>query len=118
MQQSRAFYNVLREMRDTESIWMQLTLVQQRVIDRRLLTMEQEGVRLEPTSNERARNNEIRQELSALALKFSNNLLDAIKKYGRLIENQTELAGCPNTLLRSMAMQAKQRGYGSGDPGK
>ncbi|KAI8048522.1 hypothetical protein BDF22DRAFT_264998 [Syncephalis plumigaleata] len=116
MQQSRAFYNVLRDMRDTESIWTRLTQVQRRVIQCRLLAMEQAGVGLDPTSSERARNDEIHQELSALSLKFSNNLLDAIKKYGRLVEDKANLVGLPNTLLRSMAMQAKQRGHGSGDP--
>ncbi|RKP26179.1 hypothetical protein SYNPS1DRAFT_32798 [Syncephalis pseudoplumigaleata] len=114
MQQSRALY----DMRDTKTHWMQLTQPQRRVVDRRLLEMEQAGVGFDPASPERARNDAIHQELTTLSLKFSNNLLDAIKQYGRLVEDRQALAGCPDTLLRSMAMQAKQRGYGTGDAGK
>ncbi|KAI9592019.1 hypothetical protein BDF19DRAFT_498867 [Syncephalis fuscata] len=115
MQQSRAMYDALQSMHTTQSAWSKLSSTQQRVVERRLQAMEQSGVALDPTSPERCRNDEIHQALSSLSLTFGNNLLDAIKKYGRLVEDKAQLAGCPDTLMRSMSYQAKLRGHGTGD---
>lgn len=43
--------------------------------------------------------NEIQQERSQLATKFSNNLLDATKAYKRLVTRKDEVEGAPLLIL-------------------
>jgi oligopeptidase A len=116
MQQSRPLYEALQELRMDAGRWYQLSNVQQRIVEHRLLDMKHAGVGFDPESPEHKRCNEIHQYLTKFSIIFGDNLLDAIKKYGRLVEDKALLAGCSDHLLRILANHAYQRGYGTGDP--
>lgn len=62
------------------------------------------GVSLEDGKRERF--NEIEQELEKLALKFEGNILDATKKFEKLIPNRKDVEGLPETALRLAAKAA------------
>ena len=49
---------------------------------------------------EKERFNEIQQELSKLSTTFSNNVLDATKKFKRLVTSAEEVAGLPESGVR------------------
>lgn len=88
----------------------QLDAAQQRAVKLRINNMRNSGIGLEE-SDKVAKFNHIQQRLSELSLKFSNNVLDGIKQYGKVITRQDELKGCPERLLKSMkAAAARQRG--------
>ena len=49
---------------------------------------------------EKERFNEIQQELSKLSTTFTNNVLDATKKFKRLVTSAEEVAGLPESGVR------------------
>ncbi|WP_438438013.1 M3 family metallopeptidase [Hydrogenophilus thermoluteolus] len=55
----------------------------------------------------------IQERLSALAAKFSENLLDATNAYSELVTDEAQLAGLPET-VRAMARAAAERDGASG----
>jgi peptidyl-dipeptidase Dcp len=54
---------------------------------------------------------EINKELSTLTLQFSENLLKENNSFELIIENQENLAGLPETVIRAAAETAKEKGY-------
>ncbi len=74
-----------------------LDAAQRRILERELLLMRHAGIELEGTRRDRF--NEIARELSALATRFSNNVLDSTKQYALELRTEAELAGLPASAL-------------------
>lgn len=83
-----------------------------------MIGAELSGVALEGSAKERF--NAVQQELALLSTTFSNNLLDATKKWARLVIDPTEMDGLPPS-ARGLAAQtavAKVRGVVAGEGGR
>jgi oligopeptidase A len=58
---------------------------------------------------ERARFREVLQRLAQLATKFSENVLDAARAYGRVVTDEAELAGLPQNAIDRAAADAREQ---------
>jgi len=59
---------------------------------------------------QRARFREVQQRLAQLATKFSENVLDAARDYGRFVTDEAELAGLPPNAIDRAAADASEAG--------
>ena len=60
---------------------------------------------------DKARFNQIAEELTELSTKFGNNVLDATKAYTKLLTTEEEAEGLPESARALMAQQAKAKGH-------
>lgn len=89
-----------------------LTPVQQRVLNLALRDFRLSGVELEGAK--RARYAEISEQQAAASQRFSENVLDSIDGWSLLVEEQTQLTGIPDDVLKAAkdaAEEAKQTGW-------
>lgn len=106
MGQHKGLYRAFREIADSESFRM-LEPSQKKIIENALRDFRLSGIDLSADKQERYR--EISQSLSELTSKFGENVLDATNGWERLISDEAELAGLPES-ARAMARQtAEQR---------
>jgi oligopeptidase A len=92
-------YKTVKESKQYE----QLDTAQKKVIENALRDFHLSGVDL--TDDKKARFKEIRQQLSKLTTKFEENVLDATQGWTKQIEDETRLAGLPES-AQAMAKQA------------
>ncbi|MBM4207843.1 MAG: oligopeptidase A [Gammaproteobacteria bacterium] len=81
---------------------------QKKVINNALRDFKLSGIALEPEKKQRFK--EISQELSTLASRFEENVLDATNAWSKLLINESELAGLPETALEQAKQAAEQEG--------
>ena len=103
--QSVPIYNALEAIKGNEDEWKSLANAQKRIVDKNLNSMKNEGVNL--TGEKQKRFNEIKTELAELSTEFSNNLLDATKKWSLTITDPAEIDGFPESLKLLTAQQAE-----------
>ena len=84
-----------------------LNPAQQKLLDNALRDFYLSGVDLPEAKKLRFK--EINQELSKLTTKFEENLLDATNAWSKLIRDEAELAGLPESALALAAQTAEQR---------
>ena len=84
----------------------QLNAAQQRTVDNAIRDFHLSGVDLPADKKERYR--EIASRLSALSAKFEENVMDATNAWHKLVANETELVGLPESTL-AVARQAAER---------
>ena len=85
-----------------------LDAAQKKVLENALRDFHLAGVDLPPQSKQRFR--EIDRELSGLASRFEENLLDATHEWTKEISDVADLAGLPESALSLASQQAEQRG--------
>lgn len=105
--QNEAVYRGLKSWQSDAGAWAKLDKAQQRIIEKRLLAAEHTGVALSGAARDRF--NEIERELSQLATKFSNQLLDATKEFALNLSSKTEVDGLPDHLLELAAHEWARR---------
>ncbi|CAK0786373.1 hypothetical protein CVIRNUC_009586 [Coccomyxa viridis] len=108
LSQSRPLYEGFRALREGPE-WDSLSEARRRIVESELRDFVLGGVALE--GEEKERFNEIKQELSQISTKFSNNLLDATKAFKKLIKDKTDINGLPDFALALAAQQAKAEGH-------
>jgi len=86
--------------------YQKLDTAQRKVIDNALRDFRLSGIDLPP--EQRARFKELKQKLSQLTSKFDENLLDATNAWKKLISDEAQLAGLPDS-SKAMLQQAAQR---------
>ncbi|MEW8314591.1 MAG: oligopeptidase A [Candidatus Thiodiazotropha endolucinida] len=89
-----------------------LDRAQRKLLQNALLDFHLSGVDLEEDKKQRFK--EISQELSQLTTKFEENLLDATNAWSKLITNESDLQGLPESALalaRQTAVQRDQKGW-------
>ncbi|XP_052178376.1 organellar oligopeptidase A, chloroplastic/mitochondrial-like isoform X1 [Diospyros lotus] len=106
--QSKPIYNAFKTIRES-SDWETLSDARKRVVEGRIKEAVLNGVSLEGESRDRF--NKIQQELEKLSQKFEENILDATKKYEKLIRDKKEIEGLPATTLAMAAEVAVSKGY-------
>ncbi|KAG2500627.1 hypothetical protein HYH03_001394 [Edaphochlamys debaryana] len=113
LSQSRPLYEAFRALRDGPE-WGSLSPSQRRIVENELRDFVLGGVALEGEAKERF--NAIQQELTQLATKFSNNVLDATKAFKKLVTDPADVAGLPATSLGLAAQQAAREGHAGATP--
>jgi peptidyl-dipeptidase Dcp len=89
-----------------------LSTAQQRLLDDRYKNFVRRGAKL--NAADKARLSEINQRLASLFTEFSQNVLEDEQNYVTWIEDEAELSGLPESVIRGMASAAQERGQ----PGK
>ena len=105
--QSRTVYKGFERIQKDQGIWKSLSRAQQRVVDGSLLQAKLAGVGLDGA--EKARFNEIQQDLAQLKTRFQNNVLDEIKSWSLTVTSKAELAGLPEHALELAAAEYSRR---------
>ncbi|CAH2043321.1 unnamed protein product [Thlaspi arvense] len=102
--QSKPIYNAFKAIRESPE-WPSLSEARQPQIKEAVLI----GIALD--DEKRAEFNKIEQELEKLSHKFSENVLDATKKFEKLITDKKEIEGLPPSALGLFAQAAVSRGH-------
>ncbi len=105
--QSKAVYDGLLAIREGEE-WGRLDAAQRRIVDVMLRDARHSGVGLVGDAKERF--NTIAEESAQLATKFSNNVLDATKKFALILRSEEEVAGLPESWRELAAQSAREEG--------
>ncbi len=105
MGQNRRLYEAYKFIKDSPG-FAELDLAQQKIIDNALRDFHLSGVDLSEEKKNRYR--EIRQRLSQLTTRYEENVLDATQAWSILIEQESRLAGLPDS-ARAMAEQAARQ---------
>lgn len=105
--QSPELFNAFRELADSEG-YRALEQAQRKHIDNTLRDFRLAGVALPEA--EKQRYAEIKKRLSELSSKFSENVLDATQAWTKLIDDEQELAGMPESALAALRQAAQAKG--------
>ncbi len=110
MGQNKALYLAFKQISESDS-YSSLDLAQQKIITNALRDFRLSGIGLDEKKQKRYK--EIKQELSSLTSKYGENVLDATNAWTKVISDEKELAGLPDTAL----LQAKQTAESQGKEG-
>ncbi|KEI69666.1 oligopeptidase A [Endozoicomonas elysicola] len=104
--QNRQLFEAYQSLADSEE-FSKLDSAQQKVINDNLRDFRLAGVALE--DDKKARYGEIKKQLSELTSKFSDNVLDATMAWSKLITDESELAGLPESALAGAKQLAESK---------
>ncbi|BDH44187.1 oligopeptidase A [Salmonella enterica subsp. enterica serovar Choleraesuis] len=104
--QHKGLYDAYRDLRDGPH-YAGLETAQKKAVDNALRDFELSGIGLPPA--EQKRYGEIAARLSELGSTFSNNVLDATMGWSKLITDETQLAGMPESALAAAQAQAEAK---------
>ena len=109
--QNADLYQAYQQLADSAE-FKQLTSVQQKVINDALRDFKLSGIALAPEQQQRY--GEISKRLSELGSNFSNNVLDATAGWTKVITDEAQLAGLPQSAIdaaKAMAQDKELDGY-------
>nr|ABY48141.1 oligopeptidase A [Medicago truncatula] len=106
--QSKPLYNAFKAIQDSPD-WKTLSDARKRIVENQIKEAVLNGVSLEDDKREQF--NKIEQELERLSEKFGENVLDATKKFEKLITDKKEIEGLPATALGLAAQSAVSKGH-------
>ena len=109
--QNADLYQAYQQLADSAE-FKQLTSVQQKVINDALRDFKLSGIALAPEQQQRY--GEISKRLSELGSSFSNNVLDATAGWTKVITDEKELAGLPQSAIdaaKALAQDQELDGY-------
>jgi oligopeptidase A len=110
LSQNENLFRAFRTVRDQEGT--QLDAEQLAVVDQALLDFHLAGVALDGPRKDRFK--QVMQELSALAAKFEENVMDATNAFSHAVADARDLAGLNAIIIaqaRARAMQASKEGW-------
>ncbi|CAI9766896.1 unnamed protein product [Fraxinus pennsylvanica] len=108
--QSKPLYNAFKAIRES-SDWEGLSDARKRIVELQIKEAVLNGISLEDDKREEF--NKIEQELAKLSQKFGENVLDATKKFEKLITNKKDIEGLPDSALGLAAQTALSKGHGN-----
>ncbi|EXU77240.1 oligopeptidase A [Erwinia papayae] len=103
--QHKGLYQAYRNLK--EHSYEGLSLAQKKAVDNSLRDFELSGIGLSPEKQKRY--GEIAARLSELGSKYSNNVLDATMGWSKLIADESELSGLPESALAAAKAQAEAK---------
>lgn len=106
--QSKPLYSAFKAIGES-SEWESLSDARKRIVESQIKEAILNGVSLE--DDKRDQFNKIQQELARLSQKFEENVLDATKKFEKLIVDKKEIEGLPATALGLAAQTAVSKGH-------
>lgn len=104
--QHQKLYGAFKAIRESDS-FTQLDIAQQTSIDNELRDFTLSGIALTPENQKRY--GDIAVRLSDLAMKFSNNVLDATQAWQLHVTDEADLAGLPESALALAAHTAESK---------
>lgn len=107
LSQDERLYAKFRALR-ASAAYEQLNTAQRKILDNELRDFRLGGAEL--PEDKKARFKAIQEELSTLAAKFEENLLDTTNDYALIVEDQAKLAGIPEDALQAAAEAAEADG--------
>ncbi|KAL3526960.1 hypothetical protein ACH5RR_011616 [Cinchona calisaya] len=108
LSQSKPIYNAFKAMQQSPD-WNSLSDARKRIIETSIKEAVLSGIALE--DDKRDQFNKIEQELAKLSQKFGENVLDATKKFEKLITDKKDIEGLPATALGLAAQTAVSKGH-------
>lgn len=111
--QSKPIYNAFKAIKDSPD-YAGLSDAQKRIVESSIKEAVLSGVSLDDSKREEF--NKIQQELTKLSRKFEENVLDATKKFQKLITDKKEIEGLPPTALGLAAQTAASKGHENATP--
>jgi oligopeptidase A len=105
--QHRGLYDKFKALRNSGA-FEQLTDAQRRIVENELRDFRLGGAEL--SADDKARFMAIRERLSQLSSRFSDNLLDATNAFGHFVTDPAELTGIPEDVLEAASEAAKADG--------
>ncbi|ADZ89482.1 oligopeptidase A [Marinomonas mediterranea] len=109
--QNRALYDAYKALEASDSAATH-SQAQKESLKQAIRGLELSGVGLDGEKKERY--SEISQRLSELTTKFGENVLDATQAWSKLITDETELAGLPDSALAQAKQMAEAKGHDEG----
>ncbi|MGI9275874.1 MAG: oligopeptidase A [Endozoicomonas sp.] len=109
--QNKELYEAYRSMHEADD-FVSLDKAQQKVITDNLRDFKLAGVAL--PEEKKVRYGEIVKQLSELTSKFSDNVLDATMAWSKLITDESELTGLPESALAGARQLAQAKGHEEG----
>ncbi|KAL2348977.1 hypothetical protein Fmac_002977 [Flemingia macrophylla] len=106
--QSKPIYNAFKAIQESPD-YQTLSEARKRIVESQIKEAVLNGVSLEDDKRENF--NKIEQELERLSQKFGENVLDATKKFEKLITDKKEIEGLPATALGLAAQSAVSKGH-------
>ncbi|XP_058747662.1 organellar oligopeptidase A, chloroplastic/mitochondrial-like isoform X2 [Vicia villosa] len=106
--QSKPIYNAFKAIKESPD-WKTLSDARRRIVENQITEAVLSGVSLEDDKREQF--NKIEQELKRLSEKLGDNVLDATKKFEKLITDKKEIEGLPATALGLAAQTAVSKGH-------
>jgi oligopeptidase A len=103
--QHEGLYQAYRNLKETS--YAGLTAPQKKAVDNALRDFELSGIGL--SKEKQKRYGEIAARLSELGSKYSNNVLDATMGWSKLVTDESELAGLPESALGAAKAQAEAK---------
>ena len=104
--QHEGLYQAYRNLKEGDS-YAALSLAQKKAVDNALRDFELSGIGL--SKEKQKRYGEIAARLSELGSKYSNNVLDATMGWSKLITDESELSGLPESALAAAKAQAEAK---------
>ncbi|HEK2788879.1 TPA: oligopeptidase A [Proteus mirabilis] len=111
MGQHEGLYQAYKSIKESAD-FASLTQPQKKAVENALRDFELSGIGLPKEKQQRF--GEISARLSELSAKFGNNVLDATMGWSKLITDESELAGMPQSAIdaaKAMAQAKEQQGY-------
>ncbi|KAG6747568.1 hypothetical protein POTOM_047454 [Populus tomentosa] len=106
--QSKPIYNAFKAIQDSPQ-WPSLSDARKRIVESQIKEGVLNGVALDDDKREQF--NKIEQELERLSQKFGENVLDATKKFEKIITDKKDIEGLPATSLGLAAQTAVSKGH-------
>ncbi|KAL9378729.1 hypothetical protein Peur_030064 [Populus x canadensis] len=106
--QSKPIYDAFKAIQESPQ-WTSLSDAQKRIVESQIKEAVLNGVALDDDKREQF--NKIEQELARLSQKFGENVLDATKKFEKLITDKKHIEGLPATSLGLAAQTAVSKGH-------
>ncbi|ETV95074.1 hypothetical protein, variant 1 [Aphanomyces invadans] len=107
--QSDVVFQAMQRLRSRADFNTAFTTEQQRILTRKVLHATLNGAALGPCVKERF--NEISVRLETLKMKFSENLMDAMNAFSRIVHDKHELQGLSDATLAHLAQNAVADGH-------
>jgi len=107
MGQNQALYQQFKTLKTSDE-FDSLSKAQKKIIENSLLDFVLSGAELEKTQQEQLKT--INQTLSELSNQFGRNVLDATQAWTKLITDQAQLSGLPQSALDMASQLAKESG--------
>ncbi|MGJ0515453.1 MAG: oligopeptidase A [Methylomicrobium sp.] len=107
MGQNEALFKAYKAIAESDA-YAALDIAQQKIIQNALRDFHLSGIDLDAEKKQRYK--EISQELSQLASNYEENVLDATNGWTKLITNELDLTGLPDSALAQARQTAEQNG--------
>ncbi|WP_437614169.1 oligopeptidase A [Erwinia sp. V71] len=104
--QHEGLYQAYRNLKEGDS-YAALSVAEKKAVDNALRDFELSGIGL--SKEKQKRYGEIAARLSELGSKYSNNVLDATMGWSKLITDESELSGLPESALAAAKAQAEAK---------